>query len=189
MNALLNRRKSIFFLWLFLTAPFVFMYCFSQAQETNAGLYRTHPFPDALRQYDVELFRLVDLSYSFDSTTKRSHYDPIMARQFDTTIASFSHLDKALKKKLLSGPATKGQYISAGNDKYIFYTICQAHWCNVTNISILYQPDQGRMVGRLMYACDPHEFGGITKEEMRLISHLNPLPAHDEDCKFAKRRK
>jgi hypothetical protein len=155
----------------------------------TAKSYEVLPFPIKFKKFETEIFRLIDSSYSVDPQTKKSYYDQKFSKQFEDTIKNFSDLDKRLKKKLLSGPAPQGKYIRIGNAHYIFYTICQAHWCNVTNISILYQPEEQRMVGRLLYACDKHEFGDMNKEEIQVINEIAPISIDDDDCKFAKAQK
>ena len=159
------------------------------AKNMSTDSYRSLPFPNNLKHYEVEIFRLVDASHSTDPKTKISYYDPQFAKLFETVVKNFSGLDKRLKQKILSGPAPQGKYIEIGNSPYIFYTICQAHWCNVTNLHILYQPGKQRIAGRLLYECGIHEFGDVSKEEMQVINQISPTNVDDEDCKFVKGKK
>lgn len=167
------------------TAALLANWAFVRANTTTAS-YRFLPFPDSLTHYETEIFRLVDSSHSTDPQTKISYYDQHLAQQFNAVTKSFSNLDKRLKQKLLSGPAAKGKYIEIGDNHYILYSVCQAHWCNVTNMYLLYQPEKKRMVGRLFYTCDTHEFGDLNKEEADAINRIAPPNADPGDCKFAK---
>lgn len=153
---------------------------------TTSAPYRFLPFPESLKRYEIEIFRLVDASHSIDPNNKISYYDPHLSQQFDSITKSFSNLDKRLKQKLLSGPAPRGKYLESGDNRYILYSACQAHWCNVTNVYMLYQPEKQRMVGRLLYACEAHEFGGPNNSEMEVINQIAPLNLDPDDCKFAK---
>lgn len=159
------------------------------AEPTAETAYQFQPVPNELKHYETEIFRLVDNAHSVDPRTKKDYYDPRFAIQFDKTVKSFSSLDKRLKKKLLSGPAPQGRYIAIGNSRYLLYSTCQAHWCNVTNIYILYQPEKARMIGRLMYACGVHKFGDITNRELRVIDQISPIRVDEDECKLAKEQK
>lgn len=168
-------------------AIFLSNWMYALANTTSAS-YRLLPFPESLKHYEIEIFRLVDASHSTDPQTKTSYYDPHLSQQFNAIAKSFSNLDKRLKQKLLSGPAPRGKYVEIGDNHYILYSICEAHWCNVTNIYMLYQPEKQRMVGRLLYACDTHEFGAPNNKELEAINQIAPLNVDPDDCKFAKER-
>lgn len=187
MIDLYKKNKPLWYLWMFAAIALLFEFSHVLAQE--AKLYRVLPFPENLKRYDTQLFRLVDPTYSIDPSTKHAYYDRFLASQFKTIIAKHTHLDANLRKKLLSGPASRAQYIEVKSTKYIFYTLCQAHWCNVTNVSVLFQPDQQRIVGRLLYACESHGLGEATKDEIQVINQLNPMQFDEDDCKLAKRGK
>jgi len=154
------------------------------AKERTDTAYQLSPFPNELKHYKTQVFNLFDKS-AVDQNTKRPLYDATFVQQFEAALKPYLKLDRMLEKKLLSGPASEGKYIEINGKPYLFYTICQAHACNTTNIAVLYQHDTKKIVGRLQYKCDIHLLNDPTSSEINTVNNLSPIDQTDEFYKTA----
>ena len=79
------------------------------------------------------------------------------------------------RERLLSGPSAPGMPKTLGNETWWFYTACQAHQCDTQQLAMLYQPDHGKMVGRLVSRCKVWWLGSPTAEQRALIDETKPV--------------
>lgn len=171
-------------------ATILFAACMHAAAINKAtGSYQPLPFPTELKRYETQLFNLFDKS-SVDSRTHERHYDAEFVKQFKAALEPYLKLDSKLERKLFSGPGTEGAYIEIDGTRYLFYTICQAHACNTTNLAILYQPDIKKFTGRLQYKCHLYPLNSPQPVEVTAIEALSPInatdPFYQESCKYEK---
>lgn len=161
----------------------------ADANSKATNVYRRLPFPNELERYKTQIFNLFDKS-SVDSRTRVRHYDEEFVKQFKTALKPYLKLDRRLERKLFSGPAPDGTYIAIDGTHYIFYTICQAHACNTTNLALLYQPDEKKIIGRLQYKCDLYPLNSPRPEEASAIEALSPINTKDsfyqESCQYER---
>lgn len=152
---------------------------YAHAKERTDTAYQSSPFPDELKHYKTQVFNLFDKS-AVDRDTKRPLYDAMFVQQFEAALKPYLKLDRMLEKKLLSGPAPAGKYIEINGKHYLFYTICQAHACNTTNIAVLYQHDTKKIVGRLQYKCDIYFINEPASSEVNAVNDLSPIDQTDK---------
>lgn len=81
------------------------------------------------------------------------------------------------RERLLSGPSAPGVPKTLGGETWWFYTACQAHQCGTHQLAVLYQPEQARMVGRLLSRCQAWWLGDPSAEQRALIDDTRPLDA------------
>lgn len=90
------------------------------------------------------------------------------------------------RDRLLSGPSAPGVPKLLGQETWWYYTACQAHQCDTHQLAMLYQPEQARMVGRLVSRCQVWWLGDPTAEQRALIDATWPvdpaLPKDEATC-------
>jgi len=90
------------------------------------------------------------------------------------------------RDRLLSGPSAPGVPKLLGQETWWYYTACQAHQCGTHQLAMLYQPEQARMVGRLVSRCQVWWLGDPTAEQRALIDATWPvdpaLPKDEATC-------
>lgn len=166
------------------------LFCMSVSANNKTGaVFQPRPFPTELKRYETQIFNLFDQS-SVDSRTHERHYDAEFVKQFNAALKPYLKLDPKLERKLFSGPGAEGAYIEIDGTCYLFYTICQAHACNTTNLAILYQPDAKKLTGRLQYKCDLYPLNSPQPVEVTAIEALSPINTKDsfyqESCEYEK---
>ena len=127
--------------------------------------------------YDAELFNL--LSNEKNILDNKNYYLKDFAILFDTLLrqsqAAQTQKDAVfLKKRLLSGPASKPRAIKDGatNKVYIYYNACQAHACDTTKLGLLYEVGVRQMVAKLTVQGKSEFLGEVTPAEKDLLSYL-----------------
>lgn len=127
--------------------------------------------------YDTELFNL--LSNEKNIIDNKNYYLKDFAIPFDTLLrqsqAAQTQKDAVfLKKRLLSGPASKPRAIKDGatNKMYIYYNACQAHACDTTKLGLLYEVGVRQMVAKLTVQGKAEFLGEVTPAEKDLLSYL-----------------
>ena len=127
--------------------------------------------------YDAELFNL--LSNEKNIIDNKNYYLKDFAILFDTLLrqsqAAQTQKDAVfLKKRLLSGPASKPRAIKDGatNRMYIYYSACQAHACDTTKLGLLYEVGVRQMVAKLTVQGKAEFLGEVTPAEKDLLSYL-----------------
>lgn len=173
----------------FVATAFLLACMSADANSKVNNAYRPLPFPSDLERYETPIFNLFDKD-AVDSRTGERQYDIDFVRQFKTVIKPYLNLDSKLERKLFSGPAPEGSYIEIRGIRYLFYTICQAHACNTTNIAILYQPTTKKISGRLQYKCGVFPLNSPQPNEAAAIEALSPIntkdPFYQESCNYEK---
>lgn len=81
------------------------------------------------------------------------------------------------RERLLSGPSGPGVPKTLGRETWWFYTACQAHQCGTHQLAMLYQPEQTRLVGRLLSRCKVWWLGNPSAEQRELIDDTAPVDA------------
>ena len=81
------------------------------------------------------------------------------------------------RERLLSGPSGPGVPKTLGRETWWFYTACQAHQCGTHQLAMLYQPEQARLVGRLLSRCKVWWLGNPSAEQRELIDDTAPVDA------------
>ena len=81
----------------------------------------------------------------------------------------------SLRERLLSGPSAPGVPKTLGRETWWYYTACQAHQCGTHQLAMLYQPEQMRLVARLVSQCKAVWLGNPTAEQRVLIDEIRPL--------------
>lgn len=151
--------------------------------------YRPLPFPSDLWRYKTQIFNLFD-EFSVDSRTNERQYDAEFVNRFRAALKPYLKLDPKLERKLFSGPGPEGSYLEIGGRRYLFYTICQAHACNTTNLALLYQPDAKKITGRIQYKCNLYPLNSPAPAEAVAIEALSPInkrdPFYQESCAYEK---
>jgi len=112
------------------------------------------------------------------------------AEQAQTDTAAFDELMKeaaqgdiadpdvpSQRERLLSGPSGPGVPKTLGRETWWFYTACQAHQCGTHQLAMLYQPEQTRLVGRLLSRCKVWWLGNPSAEQRELIDDTAPVDA------------
>lgn len=127
--------------------------------------------------YDTELFNL--LSNEKNIIDNKNYYLKDFAMLFDTLLrqaqAAQTQKDAIfLKKRLLSGPASKPRAIKDGatNKMYIYYDACQARACDTTKLGLLYEVGVRQMMAKLTVQGKGEFLGEVTPAEKDLLSYL-----------------
>ena len=127
--------------------------------------------------YDTELFNL--LSNEKNIIDNKNYYLKDFATLFDTLLrqaqaAQTKHAAALLKKRLLSGPASKSRAIkdSATKKMYIYYDACQAHACDETKLGLLYEAGAKQMLAKLTVRGKAEFLGELTPPEKGLLNYL-----------------
>lgn len=109
--------------------------------------------------------------------------DPRVTAAFDELLEEAAKGDiadpdaPAQRERLLSGPSAPGMPKTLGSETWWFYTACQAHQCDTQQLAMLYQPEHGKMVGRLVSRCKVWWLGNPTAEQRALIDETKPVDA------------
>lgn len=122
--------------------------------------------PPELRKYETQLFNLLDQS-------EKTSFDPDVSKSFTSLLQNAPIADSKLKKKLLTGPSSKGRYVNVEGLKLFYYTACQAHWCSSTNLAMLFNPSTKEAIGVLNYRCDTHYLNLKTDTQKTWFDALN----------------
>jgi hypothetical protein len=124
--------------------------------------------------YKIQLFNLLTNEKSI--LDKKNYYQPAFAAQFDALLASsaLAKADKtrvALKKRLLSGPASEASVVTdlPGGRQFLYYDACQAHRCDDTSLGLLLDPVSRRMIGKLNLDKQSEYLGAPSESEKRLL--------------------
>ena len=127
--------------------------------------------------YNAELFNL--LSNEKNIIDNKNYYLKDFAILFETLLrqSQAAQTQKEavfLKKRLLSGPASKPRAIKDGatNKMYIYYDACQAHACDTTKLGLLYEVGVKQMVAKLTVQGKAEFLGEVTPAEKDLLSYL-----------------
>ena len=127
--------------------------------------------------YDTELFNL--LSNKKNIIDNKNYYRKDFATLFDTLLrqahtAQTKQAATLLKKRLLSGPASKPRAIKDGATKkiYIYYDACQAHACDETKLGLLYGAGSKQMLAKLTVRGKAEFLGEVTLTEKDLLNYL-----------------
>lgn len=78
-----------------------------------------------------------------------------------------------LRKRLLSGPASKPDFISANGKKYFYYEACQAHACDSTRMGLLYDVESKEMRAELTIDGALGYLGNPSLAEVDLLRQLH----------------
>ena len=92
--------------------------------------------------------------------------------------APHDHADPGMpsqRERLLSGPSAPGVPKTLGSETWWYYTACQAHQCDTHQLAMLYQPEQARLVGRLVSHCKAVWLGKPSAEQRALIDETRPV--------------
>lgn len=107
--------------------------------------------------------------------------DAKVTAAFDALLKDAAPHDRAdpdtpsLRERLLSGPSAPGVPKALGSETWWYYTACQAHQCGTHQLAMLYQPEQARLVGRLVSHCKAVWLGNPSAEQRALIDEIRPL--------------
>lgn len=107
--------------------------------------------------------------------------DARLSAAFDALLKEAAQYDVAdpdmpsQRERLLSGPSAPGVPKTLGRETWWYYTACQAHQCGEHALAMLYQPEQARLVGRLVSQCKAVWLGNPSAEQRALIDEVRPL--------------
>jgi len=141
--------------------------------EASGKDYAVLPATAKIEQYNTQLFNLVDKN----SVMAGKKFDKDFAARFDKLLQA-SHVAngpgelKFLKKRLLSGPAPEPVYVTASGKQYLYYESCQAHACDETYLSLLFDVDTKVMSGRLVDSGKSSVLGTPSAQELKLLGQL-----------------
>lgn len=135
--------------------------------------------------YKTEIFNLVGPDGSQSGTASGR----AVSSAFDRFLG-LSGLDvQMLRKRLLTGPATEGALWKVGESREWLYNICQAHQCNITNVTMVYDEQSHRTAGRLLYRCTPQWLGNPSDAEKALIESQFPVKIDADDVRYFCQKK
>lgn len=170
-----SKLKQAWAIWFAILISLYFSLAFA---ESPAALgYAESKFDPSLVEYNTELFNL--LSNKKNIIDKKNYYIKEFASMFDSTLrqsqnAKTKQDTATLKKRLLSGPASKPRLYRDNNTskQYIYYDACQAHACDETKLGLLYEIDSKQMLARLTVHGQVEYLGKIPAPERRLLDLL-----------------
>lgn len=114
-------------------------------------------------------------------------YDAKVAGAFDALLADLGQAGgPALRQRLLSGPSAAGRPLQVDGRTWWYYTACQAHQCNSTRLTLLFDAERATMVGRLVTRCEAWWPGDPDPAQRALIEREDPVDLAalkaDGDC-------
>ncbi|WMJ69520.1 Ivy family c-type lysozyme inhibitor [Stenotrophomonas sp. 24(2023)] len=114
-------------------------------------------------------------------------YDAKVAGAFDALLADMGQAGgPKLRQRLLSGPSAAGRPLQVEGRTWWYYTACQAHQCNSTRLTLLFDAERATMVGRLVTRCQAWWPGDPDPEQRAVIEREDPVDLEalkaDGDC-------
>lgn len=147
----------------------------ASSAEPAAKDYAVVPVDAHAEKYNAELFNVVEKN----GVMGDKNFDKDFAARFDrllqeSPVARNRSELKFLKKRLLSGPAPTPLYLAAFGKRYLYYKACQAHACNETHLSLLFDVGTKAMSGKLVVSGAPEILGKPSPQELELLEQLRP---------------
>lgn len=183
MTNLFKRKiSSVFFIaWIsLLTAN-------TSAASGGVQNFTEIPIGTSEASYHTELFNL--LRNKKNIIDNKNYYKANFASAFDELIRQTQNSEakkdtKLLKKRLLSGPASKARAMkdAESNKMYLYFDACQAHACDETKLGLLFLPKENRMMARLTFKNKTEFLGKPTPTEANSLEILQS----DNPRNFAK---
>lgn len=114
-------------------------------------------------------------------------YDAKVAGAFDALLADMGQAGgPKLRQRLLSGPSAAGRPLQVEGRTWWYYTACQAHQCNSTRLTLLFDAERATMVGRLVTRCEAWWPGDPDPAQRAVIEREDPVDLEalkaDGDC-------
>jgi hypothetical protein len=155
-----------------------FVFCtFTAVADTNAhgATYTQVEVSPQFSPYNTELFNLLLNKKNIIDGINR--FNKNFSKSFDDLLYTTNRMGSKtnlplLRKKLLSGPEPKPVFVLANGKKYFYYEACQAHACNVTNLSLLYDVETRSMRAELLMDGVVELLGDPTPTEIELLHQL-----------------
>lgn len=151
--------------------------------STMASVYSTAiaaPYAKAgvsptLSVFDTALFNL--LRNQKNVIDGKNYFDKEFSTSFDRLLRNAPGVSDerklaALRKCLLSGPASKPDFISANGKRYFYYEVCQAHACDSTRMGLLYDVESKAMRAELMIDGAVGYLGNPSVAEVDMLHQL-----------------
>jgi hypothetical protein len=143
--------------------------------DQHATSYLQEKVTPEFPSFDTELFNL--LGNRANIGTGKNSFNPAFFASFNSLLreAKFAQGGKQLaflRKRLLSGPEPGPRFLSASGKTYFYYEACQAHACDVSNISLLYETRSKSMRAILLLDGVEEFLGNPTAPEVEMLKRL-----------------
>jgi hypothetical protein len=143
--------------------------------DTQVQSYQQASVKPALVRYDTELFNL--LINQKNIIDGKNRFDGEFSTSFDKLLKPASAVKTKkdlsfLRKRLLSGPEGRPKFLTAFGKNYFYYDACQAHACDQTNLSLLYDAESKVMHAILVVNGVSQLLGKPSPEEVKLLGQL-----------------
>lgn len=129
----------------------------------------------SLSPFNTELFNL--LRNQKNSIDRKNHFNKDFSSSFDRLLLDAKGITNekkraSLRNRLLSGPASKPDSISANGKQYLYYEACQAHACDTTRLGLLYDVQSKSMCAELKVDGATEYLGNPSPAEVVLFEQL-----------------